>query len=107
MRGVHVYSTQHTVRIYVAMQGCVCTYTPLYTYVYLGIDVDLGTVVTVRNVTTVTVVVTLTDDRITTAVNVTIDNVTVPGVGEFAVTRHSTSHQQHCLQLYCISTHWS
>ena len=48
----------------------------------IGFDVDLGDVVTYQNVTTVTVIVTLTDDSITSTVNVTIVKVTVPGGGE-------------------------
>ena len=48
----------------------------------IGFDVDLGDVVTYQNVTTVTVMVTLTDDSITSTVNVTIVKVTVPGGGE-------------------------
>lgn len=62
--------------MYVYIHMCVCV------PVLVGFDVDLGDVVTYQNVTTVTVMVTLMDDSITSTVNVTIVKVTVPGGGE-------------------------
>lgn len=48
-----------------------------------GFDVGLGDILIVQNVTTVAVMVAVTDDIITSSGNITIDSVTLPGWGGF------------------------
>ena len=60
---------------------CVCVYVPVL--LCTGFDVGLGDILTVQNVTTVTVMVAVTDDILTSTGNITIDSVTLPGGGEF------------------------
>ena len=66
-------------RMYVCV--CVCVYVPVL--LCTGFDVGLGDILTVQNVTTVTVMVAVTDDIITSTGNITIDSVMLPGGGEF------------------------
>ena len=55
----------------------------MYVFMCTGFDVGLGDIVTFQNVTTVTVLVTLTDDIIASTANVSMDKVVIPGEGVF------------------------
>ena len=74
------YIWQACMQMYVRV--CVrCVYIPVL--LCTGFDVGLGDILTVQNVTTVTVMVAVTDDIITSTGNITIDSVMLPGGGEF------------------------
>ena len=88
-------------RAYVCV--CVCVYIPVL--LCTGFDVGLGDILTVQNVTTVTVMVTITDDIITSTGNITIDSVTLPGGGEFVKFHRAYWHsQEKAMCVHCTMT---